>query len=51
MMETMKHLIGWCGEQHGLLHLINVFGAFVVTMILYVYKSVIWWIRDNIWRR
>ena len=63
MIETLKHLIGWCGEGHGLLHaiyvfggfigamLLYVFGAFIGTMFLYVYNTMRWWIRDNIWRK
>jgi|TARA_R100001143_G_scaffold55035_1_gene50996 hypothetical protein len=51
MIETLKHLIGWCGEGHGLLHTVYVFGAFIGTMFLYVYNTMRWWIRDNIWRK
>ena len=51
MIEAIKHLLGICGESHGLLHAMYVFGAFIGTMILYVYNTMKWWIRDNIWRK
>ena len=51
MLEALKHLLGLCGESHGLLHAMYVFGAFIGTMFLYVCKTMKWWIRDNIWRK
>ena len=51
MLEALKHLLGLCGESHGLLHAIYIFGAFLGTMALYVYKSMKWWIKDNIFNR
>jgi hypothetical protein len=48
MMEFLKHLLGSCGEPHGLLYMLYVFGAFIITMVKAVYFSMKWWIEDTI---
>jgi len=47
-MEFLKHLLGSCGEPHGLLYLIYSFGSFINTMIKVVYYHMKWYIEDKI---
>lgn len=47
-MESLKHLLGLCGENHGLLYMFFAFGAFIFTAIKFILYTIKWWIQDNI---
>jgi len=40
MIETIKHLLGFCGEPHGLAHIVLTGGTLVSAIIIYI-KSII----------
>jgi len=48
MIEAIRHLSGACGEPHGLLHAVYIYGSFVGVMILYIVKHTMWWVKDRI---
>jgi len=50
MIDTIKHLLGLCGEPHGLVHMLYAFGGLLGTLGYVTTKRVIWWIEDTIGR-
>ena len=50
MIDTIKHLLGLCGEPHGLAHMLYAFGGLLGTLGYVTTKRVIWWIEDTIGR-
>ena len=36
MIETIKHLLGLCGEPHGLTHILLMFGSSISGLFVYL---------------
>ena len=49
MLESIKHLLGLCGEPHGLAHMLYALGGLLGTICYGMIKRVLWWIEDNVW--
>jgi hypothetical protein len=50
MLETLKHLLGLCGEPHGFTHHVYIYVSFIVVNITLLAKYIVSWIEDKFWR-
>ncbi len=50
MLETIKHMLGFCGEPHGFLYNSYVYLTLFSTWFILLSRKFGWWIEDKFWR-